>query len=61
VVPRPEGGDPGALESVGAQIVEGPSAAGFYVVVVPPAADATRAIETLRSRGAVRFVEPIRS
>jgi len=50
-----------ALESVGAQIVEGPSAAGFYVVVVPPAADATRAIETLRSRGAVRFVEPIRS
>jgi putative zinc finger protein/fervidolysin-like protein len=50
-----------ALESVGAQIVEGPSAAGFYVVVVPPATDAARAIETLRSRGAVRFVEPIRS
>jgi len=50
-----------ALESVGAQIVEGPSAAGFYVVVVPPDADAARAIETLRGRDAVRLVEPIRT
>ena len=50
-----------ALESVGAQIVEGPTAAGFFVVVVPPSADAARVVETLRSRGAVRFVEPIRS
>jgi predicted anti-sigma-YlaC factor YlaD len=50
-----------ALDSVGAQIVEGPSAAGFYVVVVPPGTDAARAVEALRGRDAVRFVEALRT
>ena len=51
-----------ALQDTGARIVDGPSAAGFYVVAVPAGPDGERASAALRGNTAVvRFVEEIRS
>lgn len=43
-----------ALQAAGARIVEGPSAAGFYVVVVPPGS-----VDALRRAPVIRFAEEL--
>jgi hypothetical protein len=47
----------GALISVGGRIVDGPSPTGVYTVAVDGAAEATAALETLRSLPQVLLAE----